>query len=118
MITYEIYKIIHLFFIVVLFTTLGLQVFNGGEAKKAHKMWYGIASLLILVSGMGLLARIGVPHAEPWANWIRIKLTVWLFLTIASPIILRRFPNFKKKWWFISLGLLLIAIISVQYKIA
>lgn len=118
MITYEIYKIIHLFFIVVLFATLALQVFTGSEPKKVHKMWYGISSLLVLVSGMGLLARIGVPHAEPWANWIRIKLTVWLALTIASPIILKRFHQLKKTWWFISLALLLIAVISVQYKIA
>lgn len=116
MITYEIYKIIHLFFIILLFVTLALQIF--GSAKKFYKMGYGIACLLILISGMGLLARINVPHAEPWDNWIRIKLGVWIVLTIASPIILKRFESIKKAWWYISLGLLLVALIAVQYKIA
>lgn len=116
MISYEIYKIIHLFCIVLLFATLALQVFAG--SKKAYKMWSGVASLLILISGMGLLARINVPHAEPWDNWIRIKLGVWLILTIASPIIFKRFEKLKKTWWYIALALLLVALIAVQYKIA
>lgn len=117
MINYEIYKIIHLYSLVILFVGIALQTFTT-TPKKSYKIWTGVASLLIFISGMGLLARIGVKHAEPWANWIRVKLAVWMILTIVTPIIFKRFSSYAKIWWIVSLVLLLVAMIAVQYQFA
>jgi len=99
-----------------MFSFFGIQIY-GDASKKSFKMLSGVASLLILVSGMGLLARLGMPHGEPWPMWIHIKLGVWGAITILTPIILKRFPSFKKTWYPITFLLLIIVLYAVQYRI-
>lgn len=58
-------------------------------------MALGISSLLILVAGFGLMARIGVSH-QGWPLWIYLKLGIWLVLAAATPLVLKRFPRHSR----------------------
>ncbi|MCC2677519.1 MAG: hypothetical protein K0R29_95 [Pseudobdellovibrio sp.] len=82
--SYEFYKIIHLTGLVLLFsglvTLLSLKVAGvtlEGTSKKFAFLTHGIGLLFLLVSGFGLLARLGMVNGLP--NWVYVKLAVWLF---------------------------------------
>lgn len=41
----------------------------------------GLIIFMILVGGMGLLARIGFKHSEPFPLWVKLKFSGWFVLT-------------------------------------
>ena len=83
--SYELYKVIHLSGIIVLFLSLGafacFRVFASKESnRKNYKllaMTHGISLLVVLVAGFGLLARTGAAEGG-FPVWIYGKLAVWL----------------------------------------
>ncbi len=84
MISYQVYKVLHLTGMFLLFTVTGaiaLHVLNGGtrESNAGRKLvaaLHGVAMLIILIGGFGLMARIGVPHTD-WPIWIMAKFAIW-----------------------------------------
>lgn len=78
MIDYNVYKLIHLVSIFGLFIALAC----GAVTDKAKSRWvgpvHGIALLLVLVAGFGMLARLGIHGSLP--GWVIGKLVVWLLL--------------------------------------
>lgn len=103
MISYSIYKYIHLVSLIVFFTSMTVQFFS--EPKKIFKIMSGVSTLLILVSGMGLLARVGVTHNEPWPVWAIIKMIIWFLLGIGLPVIVKRMPHYRAQSYWAMLGL-------------
>jgi hypothetical protein len=109
-ISYELYKVIHLVGVIVLFSVLGgamVHAINGGTAstnaaRRIITVLHGIGLILVLGAGFGLLARLdlmngGVPL------WVVGKLIIWLvaglLLTVprrkpalARPILLAGLP--------------------------
>lgn len=74
----DIYKVIHLAGVIILFGALGAGVYTASSKNnKLAAALHGISLVLILVSGFGLLARL-------WGNqftwWIVLKLLIWLLL--------------------------------------
>jgi uncharacterized membrane protein SirB2 len=89
MISYEIYKVIHLlslFFLV----SLGLVAIIQPQVSKSIKIGIGVASVFTLVGGMGLLARIGVSHGGGFPTWVTIKMVIWLVLAMGLGIFSKR----------------------------
>jgi hypothetical protein len=110
MISYELYKVIHLVAVLVLFSVLGgamVHAINGGTpatnaARRSITILHGTGLLIILIAGFGLVARLdllsgGVP------GWVIGKLVIWLLagilLTVprqkpalARPILLAGLP--------------------------
>lgn len=115
--SYQVYKMMHIISIVLFFSLFALAVF-GGESKKIQKALTGVFVLVILVSGMGLVARIGIPHGAGWPIWLKVKLGIWAFIGILGHIVLKRFPKFSRHFYFTSIGLLVLASYMANYKVS
>lgn len=108
MISYATYRIIHLFGIFVLFLALGAQTLGAmtdgarltNGARKLLAITHGVALLVILFGGFGLLARIGIAHGTAWPGWIWLKLGIWLLLG-AMLMVLRRVQGLARPLWFL-----------------
>ena len=94
MLSYEFYKTLHIISLFFFFGALGASFYHK-KAVRHLKIILGVSSLLILVAGMGLLARLGVGHTSLWPNWTYGKLILWLVLVIAAPILVKRIQNKK-----------------------
>ena len=81
MISYETYKSLHIFFILSFFSSLGF-VSCGSQLlqKKLGKWMVGLASFLIMVAGMGLIARLGFTHGKPFPFWVNLKIGNWILI--------------------------------------
>ncbi|HEX5386600.1 MAG TPA: hypothetical protein VFW66_07885 [Gemmatimonadales bacterium] len=96
--SYQAYKVIHLFGIFLAFAALGgvaLVVANGATresnvARKLAGMSHGIAMLIVLVAGFGLLARLGVTHGGAFPGWVWGKLVIWLIVSLLLAVPYRR----------------------------
>jgi len=111
--TYEAYKFLHIVFIIIV--AAGLGVAYHGSQPKHLKILTGISSLLILVTGMGLLARIGVEHGAGFPGWVMVKMVLWLIVAVSGPLLAKRLPSSvkPKAFW----GLATILFVAVYMAI-
>lgn len=106
--TYEFYKVLHLFSIALVLVSLGgitLHVMNGGSKasngnRKLVMMTHGIGLLLLLVSGFGMHAKLGLPGLP---LWLLGKLIIWLLFGGMVAIIYKKAGCTAKIWWLIPL---------------
>jgi uncharacterized membrane protein SirB2 len=112
--SYEIYNIIHLTSIIILFTGMAISFF--GLNSKLIKILTGIATLMTLVGGMGLMARLGVSHTEGWPLWIKVKMCIWFIVGIGGAIVSKRFPKYGRPAYFLSVILFIVAATAATYK--
>lgn len=106
---YQVYKVVHIAAILLLFASLGgLAVLAASppvdEVKKKSLRilliaTHGIGLVLILVAGFGLLARIGIKHGTGWPMWVYVKLVLWILLG-ASVALFKRMPQLAKGLFF------------------
>ncbi len=85
--SYESYKILH-FAAIFLFLAGASGLLLARPSGKLWKMVTGIAGVVILVAGFGLLATTG--HGFPL--WIQMKLVVWLVVMGLGHVVAKRFP--------------------------
>lgn len=111
--SYEFYKILHLIGLVLLFSglvsLLTLRVVGAevnGPAKKFAFLTHGIGLFLILLSGFGLLARLGLVRELP--GWIYVKLVIWLYFGLTIALIKRK----GQLGWIMYLPMLVIFILA------
>lgn len=108
MIGHEIYKLIHLLAIFALFTVAGgsaVHAANRGTrqnnlVRRAVAAVHGVALLLVLVGGFGMLARLGVKHDWLFPGWVWGKLVIWALFGLAIAIPYRR-PEMAKSLLFL-----------------
>lgn len=92
--SYLAYKLIHLIGILFLFTTAGgvaLYMANGGSrennvARKWVSAIHGITLVLIIISGFGLIARLGTG----FQTWFWVKLAIWFVIGSLALLPLRK----------------------------
>ncbi len=76
------YHIIHVFSLIVL-TGGAFYAFAGPpETRKKVMIFTGIASLLMLISGVGLMHKLGIA----WVGWPLVKIVSWLGLSALAGI--------------------------------
>jgi hypothetical protein len=83
MISYVSYKTLHIFFILLFFSSMGFVVYQAPSMqKKMGQFLIGLVSFLIFVAGMGLIARLGYKHSEPFPLWIKLKMGNWFLINL------------------------------------
>lgn len=115
MIPYEIYKVIHLTSLFIFFTASSIALI-GDKNIKLFKILQGVATFFILVSGMGLLARLGITHGSPWPLWAILKVVIWICLGILIPVISKRFKGLTKISYWMMMILFIFAATLAIYK--
>jgi len=117
--SYEVYKLIHVIGILMLFVALGgLTHYVIGGGNKQDNPWraqaamtHGIGLFLILLGGFGMLARLKI--GWPWPSWIYGKVLIWMVLGALVAVIYRK-PALAKSLWF---GVLVFGIIAASLGI-
>ena len=107
MLPYEIFKLLHLLGMTLLFMSLGALAFhgaNGGDKQSNHvrglvMATHGFALLLLLGAGLGQLhTTYGLANGLP--GFIHPKLLIWVLLG-AAPALLNKKPEWGKAMWFV-----------------
>ncbi|WCL49190.1 hypothetical protein [Leptospira sp. GIMC2001] len=114
MISYQVYKLIHLlgiFCVIASLAGLAFYTANGGlksnnKLRKQSGIFHGVGLLLILVAGFGMLARLGITQF-PWPGWVFAKFGVWIIFGGLYAAVMKN-PTIAKVMWLIIpfLGLL------------
>lgn len=104
MISYEVYKVIHLLGVLMVFLALGgvaMHVINGGSKnhsfRKSVAITHGIGLFLSLLGGFGLLARLGIVQAG-LPTWALVKLGIWVLFGGLTAVLYRK-PNAAQFIW-------------------
>ena len=82
----QLYQLLHIFSVIIL-TGITFAALAAPQPEKRRRimMWSGIISLVALVSGFGLLARLG--YGFP--GWVVAKVAAWLGLTMVTSLAFR-----------------------------
>ncbi len=107
------YHLLHLFSLFVL-TAHTFMAFGNPDPvnKKRTMMITGIASLLVLASGFGMLHLLAIPFAT---GWVIVKFICWLGLSSLSGVVYRR-AQLRGLLSMISLLLILTAVYMVYFR--
>lgn len=123
MVPYEIYKILHLAGIFLLVSGLiGVLVLSwtsqlsNSTVRKFGFITHGTGLVFLLVSGFGLLARLGLAR-EAMPFWIYVKLAIWGLMGGAIAV-LRRKGQIGWPLFFVLFALFLTAAYFGVYKVA
>ncbi len=115
--SYEIYKVLHVICVILFMGAIAIQFFTE-QSPKSTKIISGITSFLILVGGMGLLARLGIGHGESWPLWVKVKLGIWLVVAIGSPVLIKRLTSHRHKAYYGFTFLVFIAVYMAVNKVS
>jgi hypothetical protein len=122
MLSHTAYKVIHLLGIFLLLSGLGgvwaMAVSSVDTTRQTGRRLlmatHGVALLLILIAGFGMLARLGITGA--WPLWVWIKLMIWILLA-ALPWLLRRTEGAHSVLFYLAPLLGAIAAYSALFRI-
>jgi uncharacterized membrane protein HdeD (DUF308 family) len=105
MISYQIYKILHLVSLFGVFMCMGALIIhgmNGGGRDHPARKWlmvsFSVFMFLALTGGFGLVARIQT-GMQPW---VYAKTLLWLIVGGYMSVIVRK-PQWAKANWFVML---------------
>lgn len=96
MIGYPVYKVLHIAMVLFLISSLGFIV-NDHLKTRFQKILVGLVSFFIFVGGMGLIARLGFRHGEPFPFWLNMKILMWVLVNITL-LMVGRIPRNFRKW--------------------
>ena len=99
------YRVIHILSMMLLFTALGGLLLASragvttGVSRKTAGITHGIALILLLVTGFGALARLGLGNPASWPAWAWLKALIWLVFG-GIIVLIRRSPRTSAAlWW-------------------
>ncbi len=109
------YQIFQVFHLVALFLLVGIAFAAFAapypERRRRTVMCSGICSLLVFVSGFGLLGilELGFP------GWIIVKLFCWVVIATLVGMVFRK-PDQVKLWFGLTIVLILMAVGMVSFR--
>lgn len=113
----EFYRWIHIlglvctvmgFGLLIAYFTVSATTNKAKSIRKAGFIAHGVGLALILVSGFGLLARLGIMNDLP--VWVFVKLAAWILLGSAIALIKR-----KPEWNVLMIPIVIGIVISAAY---
>ena len=111
------YKVLHIIGILMLFLSIGGAIIRASIDQKSEKlekfvlMNHGIALIIIVIAGFGMLAKLGMV----FTGWVVVKIIIWLLMgALILPI--KKMPEKRAVWWFTALILGSIAAFMALYK--
>ena len=67
-------------------------------------------------TGMMLLPRLGLSSEDGFPTWIIVKMAIWISMALATPIVVKRWPDRAKRLFIPYMILVLIAVCMAIYK--
>jgi len=114
MISYSVYKIVHLTGVLMVFLSLGgvaaasiLGAAKDPRVRKWVAITHGSGMVISLVGGFGLLARLGIVHGG-LPGWVMAKLAIWVIFGAMIALLARK-PALVKSMWFVMIFLGVVA---------
>jgi hypothetical protein len=98
MLSLSVYKVAHLFGVLLVFLGFGALVGDGNNRRTAT-IAHGLGLVIVLVAGFGALARLGIYGPSSWPLWIWLKLAIWLALGALVTVAKRSRGAAKSLWW-------------------
>jgi len=114
--SYAFYKVIHVVSIVLFFALYMSATLKSKDKIKKEVILTGIALVFILVSGFGLVAKIGIAHGTGWPLWLKFKVGIWLVVGMFGHIALKRFFEHTTKVFWGLVGILVFASYLANFK--
>jgi hypothetical protein len=114
---YSLYKVVHLLGMVLVFMALGgaLALSRLGADRTRARKWlamtHGAGVLLLLVTGFGMLARMGLHWPLP--GWVWGKVALWLTGGALLTVALRHAHWARGLWWAVPVVAVLAAFLGV-----
>ena len=103
---YEIYKLIHVVGLMLLFLGIGGMLLVASSVRERgitrNTILHALGLFAMLLGGFGMMARLGVHW--PWPGWLIAKLGVWLIIG-ALPVLVRREVLPRGPAWLIAAAL-------------
>lgn len=107
-----VYQIIHVVSLLVLTGYTFYAFAAPAETRKKVLMVTGIASLLMLISGFGLISKL---YSNNFAGWMIVKIVCWLGLSALAGVGYRRRQK-AKVFASVALALVFVAVYMVYTK--
>jgi len=98
-------------FLLTAFTILATATAVTGKNKRLL-MVTGVLSLVVLVGGFGLVARV---YDNTWPTWVLLKVAAWLVLSMGAGMAMKK-PSTAPMWTGISILAVLTAIFAVYFR--
>lgn len=102
MISLTAYKVVHILAVLLVFVAFGAMLGDGTRRRLASST-HGIGMLLALITGFGMLARLGIHGPGSWPLWVWLKLVVWLILGASMALVKKNPKSAKALWWLLPL---------------
>lgn len=111
----QVYRVMHILSLLLL-TGFAFSAFAAPTAERRRRsaMITGILSLLVLVGGFGLKAKLPELR-EVWPGWLFVKLGCWLAVTILAGMVFRR-PGLSGIFQLLTIALISVAVWMVFYR--
>lgn len=119
----NLYLILHIIGIAMMFISIGgvaVHAANGGTKKGSSMrtlVWsaHGLGTLLVLVGGFGMLARLNMQFDNGFPGWLWVKIGIW-FLLGAIALLPYRKPVLARPFFLLLPLLAGVAVYMALYK--
>lgn len=99
-----VYKIMHILGISLYFSQYAMGTKQ--EKAKLPIILSGVGLVLILVSALGLMARLGISHGGAWPLWIKLKFSLWVLVGVSGHVVLKRIHKASSAFYWVLLALI------------